>query len=169
MSGWTAREERLCTFLSKHSQRYRAPSPTVLLYVISAALTLFSCLMVQAEYEVIGVATHFPAYVALILAIRLCGRGPAWLSVVVATLGIMWFIPPPDSFAVATEEVPRLLNNICGMTALVTMWPRRHFGDMSYRLLAIQRRAIESIRRQNSSSSSAIGRASIASRSTIKS
>ena len=68
--GWPGREERLCAYLAEHSGRYRAPSSAVLRYIISAALTVSACLLVQAEYEIIGVATHFPTYLALMLSIR---------------------------------------------------------------------------------------------------
>ena len=168
MARWTDAEARLFARLSECSPYYKsAESGGVLPYLAALALSLCACLFVELEICLFGVATHFPIYVALILSIRYCGRRAAWFSAAVSTLGVMWFIPPMNSLAVDLAEIPRLLNNVAAMGAVILLWPRHSFGDLAYRLSAIQRRAMASIRRQKSSSSSSIGRLSIASRSRI--
>jgi K+-sensing histidine kinase KdpD len=168
MPKWTDAEEKLFSRLSERSPYYRANQPRGFLYLVALAIIAFTFLFVYLEFRIFGVQMHFPfLFIAMIICIRYCGRGPAWFAVVVSAFGVMWCIAPTFSLRVSDEEMPRLISNIVGLSAVILLWPRKSFGDLSYRLSAIHRRAMESRRRQKSSSSSSIGRPRVASRSTI--
>jgi hypothetical protein len=167
MPKWTDAEEKLFFRLCERSPYYRGTQSRCRRYIMALAISMSAFLSIELARHVFEVATYFPAFVSLVICIRYCGRGPAWLSVAASMLGIVWFIDPADNLAIGTEGIPRLLSNFVSMAVVVLSWPRKSFGDLSYRLSAIHRRAMESSKRQKSSSSSSIGRPRVSSRSTI--
>lgn len=173
MQEWTPAESKLCVFLAANSPIYRRKNRVIALtvtkYGVATIASLIACVLTEISLDYIGAIIMAPLYFAILVACRCFGKGPAWLCALISVPMMAWIISPDESLAMEIEEIPRLIGNIAVEVAILVLWPSAGFGDWSYRLSAIQRRTIASIKNQNSSSVSSIGRPSAASRSTITS
>lgn len=171
--GWTPAENKLCSYLVDTSTRYsKKNNKTLTIFRYGVVVCLMTVAWVVSEYEndvLLGQPSIEAFYFAVLLAARVLGKWPAWVCAALSVLSICWVLPPDESFAVSYENLPRLASNVAVLCGILLLWPAAGFGDWFYRLSALQRRAIESSKDQNSSSLSAIGRPSAASRSTITS
>lgn len=173
MTKWTPAEARLCRFLAAECPRYQhlngGPRKAAG-YGFAFALTMLAAIILELESLWLSTSlTLCTLACATMITARCAGRGPAWLSVALSIPVIFWYIPPLDSFAVEIAYIPRVIGNIGISVGVVWLWPPSGFGDLRYLISSIQRRTIASIVPQKNSSSSDIGRLSVASRSTTTS
>jgi hypothetical protein len=171
--GWTPAESKLCSYLADRSPRYNKRSktiPTITRYGVAACLLVVSWAVSEYETDILfGVPSIEAFYFAVLLAARVLGKGPAWFCAALSMLYICWVLPPDDSLMVYHAHLHRAASNAAAIFGTLLLWPSAGFGDWFYRLGSLQRRAMESSKDQNSSSVSAIGRPSAASRSVITS
>jgi hypothetical protein len=170
---WTSAENKLCSYLIDRSPRYNKRSkkkPTIIRYGVAACLLVVAWSVSEYETDILfGVPSVEAFYFAVLLAARVLGKGPAWICAALSMLYICWVLPPDESLMVDRAHLHRAASNAAAIFGTLLLWPSAGFGDWFYRLASLQRRAIESSKDQNSSSLSAIGRPSAASRSTITS
>lgn len=166
---WTPAENRLFSYLAEISPRYnkrKTNSPAIIRYGAAACIMAAAWAVSEFEIDILFGTPSFEAlYFGMMLAARVLGKGPAWFCAVLSLLFICWVLPPDESLAVYRDQLPRAASNAAALCATLLMWPAAGFGDWFYRVPALHRRAIASIVRQNSSSSSSIGRPRAASRS----
>ena len=130
--------------------RSRSASSTVLDYGLAIAAFAAAILLTFFIRYITGNPTFFAFYVAIFLSVWFGGRGPGWLSALLALAALPWLFRSSGELLVLTgERLPTVLAFVvCAITADV-LSTRRHRAESALRLardrleLAVEKRTAE--------------------------
>jgi PAS domain S-box-containing protein len=130
--------------------RSRSASSTVFAYGLAIAAFAAAILLTFFVRYITGNPTFFAFYVAIFLSVWFGGRGPGWLSTILALAALHWLFRSSGELLVVTgERLPTVLAFvICAITADV-LSTRRHRTENALRLardrleLAVEKRTAE--------------------------
>ena len=128
----------------------RSPSSTVFAYGLATVALVAAVILTLFIRYITGNPTFFVFYIAIFLSVWFCGRGPGWLSTILALAALhLFFRSSGELLAMTGERLPTALAFVICMVTADVLSTRRHRAERALRLardrleLAVEDRTVE--------------------------
>ena len=146
-------EEKLASVIPSEpydEMRSRSPSSTVFAYGLATVALVAAVILTLFIRYITGNPTFFVFYVAIFLSVWFGGRGPGWLSTILALAALhLFFRSSGELLAMTGERLPTALAFVICMVTADVLSTRRHRTERALRLardrleLAVEDRTAE--------------------------
>ena len=158
----TPAQRRMCEVILREIPEYakiKEGAPLRLQgYAVTVLYGIVAIMSTEIVAEISGSLVIFSGFFAVTaLTLRRYGPGPAWLSIIIATLAVAYYLPGPG-FGVDNKMAPRFVGVFLGLCCIMLTRPGSFTPPSPHQLSRSIRAIIETIKEYASLSSSLIGR-----------